>query len=395
MHILILPSWYPAIASDITGVFFRDQALALSKYGHKVGVVSPQLKSLSTIFKSSDAKEISLFENDGGVLTYRIQKYALLPKIPYGNYYIFKNVAKKLVKQYISENGVPDIIHAHSAIYGGVVAKEIARKLNIPFVITEHNSGFARKVFANWQLEIAKNAFDCADSCITVSPNLGSLISKQMPGINIMWQWVPNVVADRFNINKNHKQKGAVRFLNLALMTRIKGQSDLLKAFRKVINSGANAELWFGGNGPEKAQLEIEVKSLGLEKHVRFLGMIEPNKVPNLLNKIDIMVISSHYETFGVVAIEALIAGVPVVATRCGGPECIVEEGDGELVSPKNPDSLSRGMLKVMAKIDQFEPDKISKKATSRFSGNVIAKQLTDIYISLVNNKVTSNKLKF
>ena len=387
MHILILPSWYPAIASDITGVFFRDQALALSEYGHKVGVVSPQLKPLTAIFQTHNTKEIPLFENDEGVLTYRIQKYALLPKIPYGNYYIFRNVAKKLIQRYISENGVPDIIHAHSAIYGGVIAKEVACELNIPFVLTEHNTGFARNVFANWQLKIAENAIDCANSCIAVSPNLGSLISKQMPGINVEWQWVPNMVADRFNINKYHKRKETLRFFNLGLMTKKKGQSDLLKAFSKVINSGAKAELWFGGDGPVKSQLEMEVKSLGLEEHVSFLGKIEPNEVPSLLKKIDIMVISSHYETFGVVAAEALMAGIPVVATRSGGPDCIIEEGDGVLVSPKNPDSLSRGMLKVIANIDEFDPDKISKKAKSRFSGNVIAKQLTDIYIRLVNDK--------
>ncbi len=385
MHILILPSWYPESSKSIKGVFFRDQAIALQKFGHKVGVISPQLKSLNKIFKLDHIKKLPFFENDNGILTYRIQRYAMLPKIPYGNYWIFKSIAEKILERYIEDNGLPDIIHGHSAIYGGVVAMEIADRLKIPYVITEHNTGFVRKAFAHWQLKIAENSFANADSCIAVSPNLGELISKEMPESNIEWKWIPNVVADRFIVKKTlKKDKSKIRFLNVGLMTEKKGQGDLLIAFKKVIDSGVSAELLIAGDGPLRSNLEKKAESLQIENYVNFLGMVKPEKLPDLYEDVNFMILSSHYETFGVVVAESLMAGVPAIATRCGGPECIIQDGDGVLVARKDPDALAKGILKVIANKDLYDPLQISKNASARFSGHVVAKKLTNVYSDLL-----------
>lgn len=88
-------------------------------------------------------------------------------------------------------------------------------------------------------------------------------------------------------------------------------------------------------------QMAIEY---GISDKVQFLRLVAPDKVPTLLAEADVLKMSSHYETFGVVAAEALMAGVPVVATRCGGPECIVDEGDGLLVRRKQPSELGNAM---------------------------------------------------
>ena len=71
MHILLIPSWYPKSQNDVSGVFFRDQALALNEYGHKVGVIAPLMVSMRTPFKVITARKFPEFENDNGVLTYR------------------------------------------------------------------------------------------------------------------------------------------------------------------------------------------------------------------------------------------------------------------------------------------------------------------------------------
>ncbi|MDA9366604.1 glycosyltransferase [Pseudomonadales bacterium] len=384
MHILIIPSSYPEDPSGVSGVFFRDQALALYKYGHKVGVISPKLKSLRGVMKFYNQKEPPLFENDEGILTYRLHKYAVLPRVPFGNYWIFRYTAKKLIKQYVTANGMPDIIHAHSVIYAGIVAEEMGRQMDVPVVITEHSTGFARKLYASWQLNMAERTYVKAGACIAVSPELGRLISAQMPLAKISWQWVPNVVADRFNKKKTATYRGGIRFLNLSLMTKKKGLSDLLCAFKKITDSDISAELWLGGDGPLRKQLEKQVEDLGLKNRVTFLGMVSPDEVPGLFEQVNIMVISSHYETFGVVAAEALMAGVPVVATRCGGPECIVQKNDGILVSPNDPVDLCHGMLTVARNIEDFSANEISERAFSRFSGEVIAQELTHIYDDLV-----------
>ncbi|EGN74611.1 glycosyltransferase [Idiomarina sp. A28L] len=384
MHILILPSWYPKHPSDVTGVFFRDQGLALQKHGHHVGVIAPQLETLRTLFKKTNAKFSLNFELDDGMPTYRHPLYAFLPRLPYGNYILFKWLAKRLIKRYIAEQGKPDIIHAHSAIYAGAVAAELSHELKIPFIVTEHSSGFARKLYASWQVKLAKKAFTQAKKCIAVSPELSSLLETQIPHTRGQWTWIPNMVADRFNQpSPRDTQSRSIRFLNLAMMNDNKGQADLINAFKQVVEDKLQSELWLAGDGALRTNLEQQTQYLGIADKVRFLGMVPPAAVPGLLEEVDVMVVSSHYETFGVVAAEALMAGVPVIATRCGGPECIVTEADGILVPIKEPQALGQAMFQLAQNIANYDPVEISKHARARFSGEAVAEQLTKLYRSV------------
>lgn len=92
------------------------------------------------------------------------------------------------------------------------------------------------------------------------------------------------------------------------------------------------------------------------------------------------MVISSHFETFGVVAAEALCSGVPVISTRCGGPECIVEEGDGLLVPVADPEALAEAMQALASAPERCQRKNIAQRAQQRFSGQAVAHALTAIY---------------
>lgn len=393
MHVLLLPSWYPRTPNDVGGVFFRDQALALHNYGHKVGVITVSMRSLRTWGKGCSSRKPLPFENDNGVFTYRKELFAALPRIPFGNYQLFKNAARKLLRQYVNEHGKPDILHAHAAVFGGAAGAELSKEFGIPLVLTEHSTEFARGGYSGWQLKLAKKAIQGASVCIAVSPSLADLLSGQFPSSKGRWLWVPNVVADRFKMPKGREgRERSIRFLNIALMTEKKGQLDLLTAFNQLRNAGLDAELWLAGDGPLRSKLEQTAANIGVTGYVRFLGLIAPEQVPALLAEVDVMVVSSHYETFGVVAAEALMAGVPVVATRCGGPECIVEEGDGLLVPPKHPIDLGNAMQRVAENLAGYNPVNIAERANVRFSGAAVAARLTDVYQRLLSSNFSSKQ---
>lgn len=385
MHILLLPSWYPKTPNDVGGVFFRDQALALNNYGHKVGVIAPTMRSMRTLGKARLQPKLPLYENDKGLHTYRKEVLAALPRIPFGNYYLFKRAARALLKRYIDDHGKPDVLHAHAAVFGGAAGAELSKEFDIPLVLTEHSTGFARQAYSQWQLKLASKAIESAAACIAVSPSLAELLSEQFPEYQTKWLWVPNVVADRFKKPEQcARAERPVRFLNLALMTEKKGQFDLLQAFSELIKDGCLAELWLAGDGPIRSKLEQTARSAGIADRVHFLGLVVPENVPELLADADVMVVSSHYETFGVVAAEALMAGVPVVATRSGGPECIVEEEDGLLVPPKQPAELRAAMQYLAKKLESYDPVTIAQRAKSRFSGSAVASRLTCVYQTAV-----------
>jgi glycosyltransferase involved in cell wall biosynthesis len=130
---------------------------------------------------------------------------------------------------------------------------------------------------------------------------------------------------------------------------RPKGYDVLLRAARALVDRSRRFHLVIAGDhanglGRELAQLNVE---LGLEGHVTFLGL-RPD-VPRVLNNLDVFVLSSHTEGFSIACIEAMACGVPVVATRSGGPEQILEGEAGLLVPTADPASLAIAIERIIS----------------------------------------------
>lgn len=387
IHILILPSWYPDHSNDVKGIFFREQALALKMSGFDVGVIVPQLKSLRGLLEGSNNASKNIFEIDEGIPTYRDEIYLFIPKLDCSSYFFYKTLAKQMVNSYINKHGKPDLIHAHCAIYAGIVATEIGGEKGIPVVITEHSSGFARNLYSKFKLKLAHDAFSRANEVIAVSPKLSELLLGNHIVLNKNITFIPNMVGDGFFYAGEKIKNKPFKFLNLALISENKGQRDLINAFSLIIQKGIDAELWLGGDGEKIQELKLQVKELGLDQYIKFLGFVEPSLVPALLRQIDVLVISSHYETFGVVAAEALMSGVPVISTKCGGPECMIGPNDGLLVPIKDPVKMFDAMVKMVDAIETFKPLEISQRANERFSKKAVVDSLNQIYKKVLIEK--------
>ena len=145
MHILIIPSWYKTPQKPVTGTFFEEQVRMLQKRGHNVGVLYHQhnLRFLGNIRYKTDVL-VNNF-NDQGVPTYYSFSQSYIPKIstPCKIDILHASIsAYKNYKKYVKKNGKPDLIHGHSVIWGGVVARYISKKENIPYFITKHYTGW-------------------------------------------------------------------------------------------------------------------------------------------------------------------------------------------------------------------------------------------------------------
>jgi len=149
MHILLIPSWYPTPQNPITGLFMREQALALQEVQHQVGVlVSPVLRSkknLTQVQRLADLYPITTVGNDVGIVTYRTIQWGWFPGFlaPANRHLVVKS-GLRMFKRYLQEQGPPDVIHAHNISYGGYLATLIRKKWHIPVVLTEHSTRFLR-----------------------------------------------------------------------------------------------------------------------------------------------------------------------------------------------------------------------------------------------------------
>lgn len=381
MHILIIPSWYPTKRNPISGVFFREQAHALRKAGHRIGVVYPERRSIKE-FRFKVIRRKFSKEDDNGIVTVRTHGWSWFPKIPHGNARLLINDGLDLFELYIKQYGKPDIIHAHSMLYGGAISAVIHHKYSVPFVVTEHFSAYARGRIKAWQKDYLYDVYKNASKLITVSPELGFLLNERYGCPNALLEFVPNIVdTDVFNIsNKPILKTPQFVFLNVSALTYNKGHHILLNSFAKKFMNNSEVGLWIGGAGEERRNLEQQAAGLGISQNVKFLGPLSRNQVRDAMQCCDIFVLPSLYETFGVVAIEAMACGKPVIATRCGGPECIVNDINGMLVSPNDIEGLAQAMDEMMKKLGQYDSELIRKDCILRFSEGTVTKRLMEIY---------------
>ena len=230
-----------------------------------------------------------------------------------------------------------DIIHAHYWM-SGLIAKDISNKFNIPYIFTSHSLGVFLEGYNKERADCEKIVMS-SSQFVTASTNYEqTLISesyqvdnqkiKQInPGVDYEL-FVPDQSIDRENI-----------FLSIGRIQQQKGQLETLRFLNLFKEVETDFMCYFvggpsGSSGDEYlSELKESVKELSLSSHVEFLGNLPQVDIRNLLNSAKLLIHTSQYETFGLVAIEANSMGVPVLTTNNGSmQEIITNKENGYLV---------------------------------------------------------------
>ncbi|TDQ38681.1 glycosyltransferase [Aureibacillus halotolerans] len=383
MHVLIVPSWYPTERQPIGGSFFQAQAQALAKHGIKVTVAYPEIRSLK---EWRTAGQVGRTKTDqDGVTTYRsiAYRWRLWKQQPPRE--LYRRELERLYDQIEAEEGVPDLIHAHASFWGGWAAGMLANIHQLPFVLTEHASSVGQQRLTSEQANVLPAIVEQANAVLAVGGGLAATIKETTGRSPVV---VPNIVdTEQFNITQSRQQQNEpFQFFSCALLTKGKGMHELLTAFASAHKNSA-ARLVIGGDGPEKASLIKLAQSLQIDEQVTFLGMLSRSDVIRSMQACDAFVLASHYETFGVVYIEAMACGKPVIATACGGPDAFVTKDNGLQVPVGDVAALSNALRKLASTIDTYSPQRIREGCIARFSERAVVSQLVDIYEPIIDTK--------
>jgi len=217
---------------------------------------------------------------------------------------------------------------------------------------------------------------------LAVSPALKQRILEFVPNANV--RVLGNIIQTRFFTpgetpsDRLHPKK---RFLTIALLTHQKGINYLLQAASLLRTKVDHPfEIVIGGDGTERRQLEQLASSLGLTDICRFVGLLDQNQVLDWMRWCDVFILPSIHETFGVVLGEAMACGKPVIATRCGGPEFVVEEGCGLLVPVADAHALADAMEQFLLNRVQYDPVLIRESVCRRFGEEAFLRNIEMIY---------------
>jgi glycosyltransferase involved in cell wall biosynthesis len=383
-HILHLPKWYPHPADIQNGVFIKKHI-----------EVASQKYNCSVVFVSS-AKQIQcyLVETRAEEGTFTI--------LVFFKEYAHQNALKPLIHtlRYLSalckgvslarkQFGDPAMVHAHVLLRTALIGWIFALFHHIPFVISEHWSGFINRNFLMKNFlyrKLAVFVLKRSERIIVVSGILKKNLVKL--GINNSKIYIiPNIVDSlqpvehREIIHANNK----VIFVSVAdLIDRIKNISTVIGIVAEIGNC-CEIEYWIVGDGEDKEELVGLAESLGvLDKQVFFLGRKSNEEVLQILNKVDFLVMNSFTETFSVVTAEALLAGKPVIATRCGGPETFVNENNGILIEPGNPEALKSAIIEMIRNYQDYNPEILKSTITEKYSREAVREKILAVYDELI-----------
>ena len=380
MHVLILPSYYSDPDQPLCGSIWRGEALALCRAGVTVGVAYCEARSLRRFRPGAVAK--SHFQvreyDDSGIRELRMHGWNPLSGTRLGGM-AWSRLMLDLYRRYVRRFGTPDLLHAHNALYAGYAAAQIAEQQGVPYLVTEHHSSYLAGGPPDNRRDLVTRAYGGASRVIAVSSALDRAISpftsrdKQVV--------IPNLVdTDFFTPPETEPAGEPFTILVIARLVAEKRIDLLIGAFGALCGRNGTIRLVIGGDGPCRGALEEQCRLMGIRDRVTFTGALGREGVRNALRSAHLFVLPSAFETFGVVLIEALATGLPVIATRSGGPEDIVTGSCGLLVECGDREGLEGALNFMFENRDRYHRPPSRDVAVENFGSRAVAGKILQVY---------------
>ncbi|MBI9100675.1 MAG: glycosyltransferase, partial [Spirochaetaceae bacterium] len=381
LKILIIPSWYPS-DMDPNGVpFIRGQAQALARFGHDVTVVFTQPYSLKTIVPQ---KKILLGDRRQAVEGVK-EYHTYFPKTHLRRIDELTRLiqGKRIIRKLIKKEGLPQIVHIHTYL-AGQLGIWIHKKYGRPLVTTEHYTGFARGIVKPWEMKRARNLYLFSSLNLAVSDAFAQLL-KRVTGAP--FRQLPNMVnTDIFTLpEKRTDKKDTFTYLFVGLLHSKKNPKMLMESFIKLYREDKTLRLIIAGEGDLEKTLKKTVRENNLQDVVQFPGFLKREQVAEYMKKADAFVLPSRFETFGIVVIEAMASGLPVIVTISGGPESFVINGENGFIIDQDLNHLERAMKAIKGK--EWDTDSIRRYVMDNFSEKAIVEKLIDEYRKVLNDR--------
>jgi glycosyltransferase involved in cell wall biosynthesis len=384
--ILFLASWFPNRTNKVLGMFVKKKAVAVSK-----------MCDVAVLFITADTGlekqnyEIDCSHEDGLLIVrvyYKFLSKGIIRKILYNVSYIKAHyLGWKKINQ---EWGKPDLIHVNVIDRAGYIALFIKYFKRIKYVITEHSTpdvDYLRGITIKTKIPlrflkglVIKN---CEFMNVDSHP---SLEYYKKAGFKGNLGVIKNVVDiyPQYLVPKNRiKKDNIIRAVHISILNSRKNVADILRAYDHICNKLGrnNLELHIIGEGEQKEELTVQAKSYGLlDKNIFFHGFVDEIKKLEILTNSDFHILNSHEEGFSVVTAEAILYGIPVIATKCGGPEDFVPPEVGLLIERRNLNQLIDAIIYMMDNSGKYDPEILQEYGRKNFSPDVICQQTFEVY---------------
>jgi len=286
------------------------------------------------------------------------------------------------------------VTHAHYVFPSGVFSLMMKKLFNIPYVVTAHGGDIERMakksaIIRNWTENILRES----SHVIAVGPVLAEQIEKEygIPREKIL---VCSMGVNRKQFKPGNKESArkqlqldedAFIYLFVGNVIRQKGVEELLIAFQQV-KKASDRKIKLVIIGSQRDTNFVNSLKPLMDEDVLMVGPMNQQELVIWYQSSDVFVLPSHLEGFGLVALEAVATGIPVIASDVGGLTYLLGDGAGRLVEPKNPNALADEMLKALTTPkEQYLNQKACERILHIHDADEITKRVIRLYESAVN----------
>jgi glycosyltransferase involved in cell wall biosynthesis len=299
-----------------------------------------------------------------------------------------------------------DVIHTHHPILLGQTAARKAAELGLPLVFTFHTQYWEYTHYIPFPQEaiqeFLKNAVhkwlkDFMQKCqhiIIPSESMKDFLVKEY-GLEERYTVVPTgtnlepyLDADGKSLRQEKGWQDETILISVGRLAAEKNWETLLQAFAKVYSEHPDVRLILIGDGPARESLQTLATELGIAERVTFTGSLPFEEVPAYLKAADVFSFASITETQGLVTIEAMAAGLPVVSVDGSGTRDIVEHGKQGFLVENDADALANGLNQLLSdpgQMKRFRHNALKKAKT--FDVDLLSKQMISVYEQAIQDK--------
>jgi glycosyltransferase involved in cell wall biosynthesis len=378
MNILLLTHSYPNRSDALKGIFIREQAQLLSSFFDVTVVLFRVDYSHFKFFPEYSFSKVAT----GKLTEYEVTIHKSLPGITQIIYIL--TTYRFIVKEILNKNR-PDLIHSHLSYPAGFLGTIIQKRKGIPNILTEHTKirAYTRSWFHKQCLNYTyRNTCSIVSVSNTLKTEINQVFNRH---ISVIYNYVD---VDKFKIPGTKDGDK----INIGFIGRLgnynKGLDLLLAAVSQL--GRKDFLLHIGGSGSLIPHFKENAKELGIETNCKFYGEIPRDKIPEFYSCLDMFVLASRYETFGIVIIEAMASGIPVIATKCGGPQEIVTPSTGILVENENIGELTAAITYISENRSLYKAEVIRRYVKDNFGKQVFVKQISKLYNEIIT--INSNE---
>ena len=366
INLLVIPDLFPKFEGDVQGIFILDYLKSVQNYCitnvlflrlvNKKGLIIEKTDSATIYRYGVSSKKIPTFLKPFAYILWFIKGY---------------QIGEKFTDT--------DIIHAHGSILSGTLSYLLAKKLKVPFILTEHQGPFSMTSDNFWKLRWTRFIMQKADVVLTVSHHLKEeILASNIKPKKIMVSHNP-VDTDLFRLKTNTQLTNNILFVGR--LDAFKGALRCVKAFEKITARYPLHTFTIIGDGEDMLPIKNYLAHReNLKSKVYLKGSMSKAGIAQEMQQADFFIFPSRHESFGLVITEALSCGLPVIVGNQTAPKEFVDKNNGLLVPPDDIDALAYTIEQLIASLTTFDKASIRQQIVSDFGLDAFGKKLKVIY---------------